>query len=379
MRAQRLCIALVAIGAGCSPRNEDPVSSQTADTRRLPQPERPVQTASSHTVQPVPPLQPLPQPAQPGRGGRLYDVGTLPAELQLRWPRPPRTTREVEVGSLAEFESAAAQAGTRVVVTSDLRGGPATVNASDIDVVVRPGVRIDKLVIGPGQKRVAVHGGHYQAIGMTLPAQFWPTRVAKPEWSNEDVIIDGVKIDAPEIGIGIYGRRVAVLRSEISAQTYCIWSEAIMDIGSEDIVLAGNRLKSAGPEATVRLVSAQRTVTVDNVLENSMKHNYRIHGRSDLNYAARNVLVNTGVMIGTGDDDQIGRAWFEGNTFYHTAPDLFHPERSRIKSLHVRDNVAYTNVWKCFMCGAVPEAWRESGNRILPYRKAPERGARGAR
>ena len=111
---------------------------------------------------------------------KLYDVGTLPPELQLRWPKAPRTTREVKVGSLAEFESAAAQAGTRVVVTRDLRGGPATVNASDIDVVVRPGVHVDKLVIGPGQKRVAVHGGHYEAIGMTLPAQFWPTKVANP-------------------------------------------------------------------------------------------------------------------------------------------------------------------------------------------------------
>jgi hypothetical protein len=89
--------------------------------------------------------------------------------------------------------------------------------------------------------------------------------------------------------------------------------------------------------------------------------------------------VNTGVMIGTGDGDQIGRAWFENNTFYHTAPDLFHPEQSRIKALQVRDNVAYTNVWKCFVCSAVPAAWHESGNRILPYRKAPERPARGSR
>ena len=67
---------------------------------------------------------------------------------------------------------------------------------------------------------------------------------------------------------------VAVLRTRSRRRRYCIWSEAIMDIGSEDILLAGNRFKSAGPEATVRLVSAQRTVTVDNVLENSMKHNY---------------------------------------------------------------------------------------------------------
>jgi hypothetical protein len=391
MHARHLCLALIAI-SGCSPRNDDPVTSQTADARRHEQAARPPQAASSQTVQPVPHLQPLApaqtapgeQPAEQeaavrGADGKLYDVGALPPELQLRWPAPPRTAREVKVSSLAEFEDAASKNATRVIVTHDLRGGKAMVNASDVDVVVRPGVYVENLIIGRGQKRVAVRGGRFGAIGMTLPADFWPTRVARPEYSNEDVIIDGVEIDAPEIAIGIYGRRVAVLRSKISAKTYSIWSEPIMGIGSEDVLLAGNSFNSAGPEATVRLVSVLRSVTVDNTFENSMKHNYRIHGHSDLNYAARNVLINTGVMIGTGEEDRIGRAWFENNTFYHTAPDLFHPDQSRIKTLHVRDNVAYTNVWKCFLCGAVPQNFRESGNRIMPYRKAPERGARGSR
>jgi hypothetical protein len=396
MHARRLCLALIALCGACSPRNDDPVTAQTADARRRQQAARP-ETASSHTVQPVPPLKPLPgtelgpsaqpsQPAQPppsaaarGAGGKLYDVGALPPELQLRWPSPPRTAREVQVSSLAEFERAASKSATRVIVTRDLRGAPATVNASDVDVVVRPGVYVEVLSIGRGHKRVAVHGGRFGAIAMTLPADFWPTRVAKPEWSNEDIIIDGVEIDSQEIAIGIYGKRVAVVRSDISARTYSIWAEPIMGIRSEDILLAGNRFNSAGPEATVRLVSVVRSVTVDNTFENSLKHNYRIHGDSDLNYAARNVLINTGVMIGTMDDDQVGRAWFENNTFYHTAPDLFHPDQSRIKSLHVSDNVAYTNEWKCFVCGSWPEGWRNTGNRILPYRKAPERGARGSR
>jgi hypothetical protein len=76
------------------------------------------------------------------------------------------------------------------------------------------------------------------------------------------------------------------------------------------------------------LVSAKRSVTIDNRFRNSFKHNFRVHGASSLAFAARNTMVNTGVMFGTMPNDDIDKLWFDQNTFFQEAPDLFNLDTS---------------------------------------------------
>ena len=108
-----------------------------------------------------------------------------------------------------------------------------------------------------------------------------------------------------------------VYNSAIRGQAYSVWSGDAGPYQTEDLVLACSTFRShaaAGErnEATVRLVSVLRSVVVDSTLQNSnegsfdptvndpflvdppsnTKHNYRIHGHSDLNFAARNLLIN---------------------------------------------------------------------------------------
>ena len=114
-----------------------------------------------------------------------------------------------------------------------------------------------------------------------------------------------------------------------------------------------------------------RSVTVDNVLRNEFKHTYRVHGRSDLAYAARNTFINTGVMFGTMPNDQIGEIWFEDNTFFHRQNDLFHPGPGRVARLHAAGNKAHTSTRRCFCCEQASEGWRFDKNELLPYREPP--------
>jgi hypothetical protein len=300
----------------------------------------------------------------------LYDAGELPLSLTLRWPAAPRIEREVEVATLAQFERAGQRSGTRLLVTRTLRG-EALVKGSDIEVAMRDGVQIERLRIDHAQKRIRIRGGRYGEILLSHPAQFYPVKEPHPEWMIEDVIVDGVQMQAPQSAIEAYGRRIAVLNSDIHAQNYSLWSGPVMGIGSEDILIAHNRMSSAGPEATVRLVDVVRSVTVDNVLRNNIKHNYRVHGRSDLAYAARNIFIHTGVMFGTMPDDHIGSLWFKDNTFFHRQNDLFHPGLGRVAHLRAEGNKAHTATFRCFCCERAPDGWQLGKNELLPYREPP--------
>jgi hypothetical protein len=305
-----------------------------------------------------------------GEGGVLYDVGKLPSELTLHWPARPFTRSRVEASTLQQFVAAASQSATHVHVTASLMG-TALVKGSDIVVTMKDGVEIQQLAIDHGCKRVMLKGGRYGSVLVTLPAEFVPIKQPRPDWIIEDVIIDGVEVHAPEIAFEIYGKRIAIVRSQAHAGTYSVWSAPAFDLRSEDIVLAGNHFDSAGPEATVRLVGVVRSVTVDNVLRNTRKHNYRIHGASELAYAARNTLINTGAMLGTMDEDHIDKLWFDHNTFFQQAPDLFNPSRERIGYLHAEGNTAYDNGHQTFLYESAP-GWSVEHNKVLPYRAPPK-------
>jgi hypothetical protein len=308
-----------------------------------------------------PPTTPEPNP----NVGGPYDLGELPAGFTIAWPAEPTITREVEVRTLDEFQEAASVEGTRVVIKADFGGnqGYAYVRASDVEVAMDPGVRVAaKLGIAGGSQRVRVLGGHYEGVMISSDLG---------ENFCSDIMLDGITIESPTSAFELRGSRIAVIRSTVTAGEYSVYTDALHgDELNSDYIVAGNVFDSAN-EATVRLTSVINSVTVDNQLTNNGKHNYRVHGMSSRSFAARNVLITSGTLLGTMPGDALVEAWFNDNTFYHTTPDLFHPDAATVDVLHAHDNIAYTDVWTCFLCSSIPGTWDLQNNQIMAYRPPP--------
>ncbi len=325
--------------------------------------------AGARTVGPAPArVEELPQsgPIEQPSAAR-YPLGALPSELaSVHWPEPPHIVRVVAVDGAGSSPVIDAE-GTRVLVRAPIEH--LHVRASDVEIRVAQGARVAQLTVERGVSRILVAGGTYGAIELPVPARHVPAPpVWRPDWLVTDVTIDGVDVDAADTAFALRGRRVAILNSRATAARYSIWCGDTHDFHSEDLVIAGNRFDSAGPEATVRLVAVRRAVVVDNVLSNTLKHDFRVHGASDAVLFARNRLVNTGLMIGSMPDDRIGAVWVLDNELHHVVPSLFEIGRERVQRLTVRGNRVYSDRWRCFVCGGARPGWDVADNPVAPYR-----------
>lgn len=299
-------------------------------------------------------------------------LGALPPELaELAWPERPRTSREVTVTTAAELSAEAAVPGTRIHVQG-ASGGDVSVTASDVEIEADEATTLGTLSIAQSVARVRVTGGRWGGVRVAIPAVFAPSVEYRPEWMAEDLWFQNVTVDSgSETALEIRGRRIALLESDVTGGRYSVWCGDTAHFQSEDVILFGNTLRSAGPEATVRLVSVLRSAVVANQLSNTYKHNYRIHGTSDLNYAADNLLAGTGVMLGTMEGDSLGRVWFDDNEMHHDAPDLFNPSPTTIRELYARRNVVHAAQHGTLYGGAVPSGWTLEDNVVGPYTPAP--------
>lgn len=298
-----------------------------------------------------------------------FDLGRPPPEVGLRWPAPPRPAeREVVHGEGGEVR--VDEDRTRFVVQADLER--LVVAASDVDVVVEDGVRVGEAFVDRGVARVRLRGGRYGRIELAVPARFGVSPPEyRAEWLVRDVTIDGVEVDseAEDGAFLLRGRRIAVLRSRVRAERYAVWVGDTGDLQSEDVVIAGNDLRAAGAEATVRLVSVLRSAVVENRLSNPEKHNYRVHGRSDLAFAARNRLFDAGVMLASMDEDEVGTVWFVDNTIRHRTPSLLvvdRPAGSRLRRFVATGNAIRTDETDCFLCEPPPPGWTVRDNVLRP-------------
>jgi hypothetical protein len=301
-----------------------------------------------------------------------YELGALPDGFgEVVWPAAPRIERQVE---LAGGERVIDRAGTRVVV-----GGPIeriVVRADDVEIRGSSSARVEHVLIERGRRRVRVAGGRFGTIELHVPAQHVPPPPSwRSEWMVEDVTIDGVEIEAADTAFLVRGRRIAILRSHVTAARYSVWCGDTEDLQTEELVLAGNRFTSAGPESTVRLVSVRRAVVVDNVLSNTLKHDFRVHGESDEVVFARNQLLNTGIMVGSMEGDRIGSVWILDNALHHRAPSLIEVPRERVRRLIARGNRVFSDEWDCFVCGRARSGWQVVDNVVSPYRPPPPSGS----
>lgn len=299
------------------------------------------------------------------------DLGALPSELEaLAWPAAPNVTSEVTVTSADELAAAAATPGTRILA-SGVQGGDVRVTASDVEIIADAASSLGQLSIAQGVQRLRVQGGRWTGVRIDVPADFSGGASYRPELMAEDIWLEKLTIDSGgESAYEIRGKRIAILENDVTAGRYSIWCGDTGPFQTEDLILYGNTFRSAGPESTVRLVSVLRSATVSNVLSNTYKHNYRIHGVSDLNFASDNLLVGTGVMMGTMEGDSLGTVWFDDNVMHHDAPDLFNPAPS-IAALFARRNTVYAAQHGEFFGGAPSPGWDLSENQMAPYQDPP--------
>lgn len=409
-------------GLGCSERHPsqaqpDPSPRATAQAPRkvAPAPRRTEPASNSaalakktREISAVDP--PAPEKPSPSSGSDPYAIalGRLPEGYFVNPPARPVIKRSVDAHTTAELQRVISRPGTRVRVRADIAPG-VMVRASDIELIADPGVRIESLVIEKGRGRVRISGGTYRSILLQLPNGGAMGKSFGPNDFVHDVMVDGVTIDNPAArpAFEVYGRRVAIVDSTIRSGAYAIWARGIepgpaappMEV--QDLIVArcvlesrgrsprgDGRIEGAVNEATVRLVHMNRSAIVDSYLVNSVdgyipvpkggntKANYRIHGKSDQNLFARNVLVNSGVQF-AGDADQLGSFYFLGNVFYHSSPDLFNPKAGNVRYLEARDNVVYTRGRRrCFCCGFEKQPWKLENNAIRPFKQPPEAPAR---
>ena len=155
-----------------------------------------------------------------------YDLGILPPELVINWPESPRIEQQVNVTSLDQIEDGTLrfdQPNSLLVIGLTLSN--LTIAASDIEVQLEEGVRIESVVIERGLDRIQFSGGLYGRIELLPPADYnGPTVEYREEWLIEDVLFDGVQVDSvDDSGFKLRGRRIAVLSSHVYAYASPIW------------------------------------------------------------------------------------------------------------------------------------------------------------
>jgi len=327
--------------------------------------------ASLSVVAPMFLQEPLPE-------GVLYDLGTLPAAMSgLTWPTLPTTTSETTVTDLAGLQAAIEINGTKVNVNGTITG-TAIVRGDDVEIVGLPGSSIGSLNIDRDTHRVYVHDLTLRDANLGLPAAY-DDELEQVVFSEAlfitDVVFDNVVVNNPtENAFNIYGRRVAILNSDVTANWYSVWVGQTGSFFQQDVIIANCDLTSAGPEATVRILQTERSVVVDSTLTNGAKHNWRLHLGTTLAYCARNVLVNSGIMLTDPAEpsDTVGDFWFEDNTVNYTLANgviITLDPYVRIQSGVISGNTfnmpvasgadAFEDFWNY---GAVPGDWDLSGN-----------------
>lgn len=356
-------VALVLVACGGADRSmEGPIERSRAAWRSEQPPPVDAPRSNEAASHAPPPEQPV---------AAHYELGAIPARYgEVRWPAPPHIAREESVeGSVAR--RVVDRAGTRITVRGTI--DELVVAADDVEILAAPGARVGHAIIERGKKRIRIAGGRYGSIELMVPAQWVPAPpVWRPEWLAQDVTIDGVEIEADDTALMVRGRRVAILNSRVRAARYSIWCGDTGDFQSEDLIIAGNRFSSAGPESTVRLVGVRHAIVVDNVLENTEKHDFRVHGVSDAVVFARNRLLNTGIMVGSMPGDRIGAVWILDNELHHQTPSLFEVAPDRVQFLAARGNRVFSDRWRCFVCDErMREGWEVRDNPVAPYRPAP--------
>ncbi len=294
----------------------------------------------------------------------LYDLGALPSkQLLIYWPTLPTITNEVRVSNVEEFNLAAGHPWTRIRVEGDLHGD-SLISASDIEVIVSEGVKVDFLYIGSGVNRIKISGGEFNEITIKSPITFWPKYQVKYDDVVEDIVIENVTVrSAAYYAFFGMARRFALLNSKFYSESSTFTSENPEEVRGEHYIIAGNEFYSKGPLPNISINGTNRLFFVDNVVVSGNAFNsinLQIDRQSNFAYIARNTFVGTGISLSSDE------SWVEDNSFYHNRGKLLEA-RSQEAGLTLIDNTVFSDTAKCLVCGSKAENWIVSKNTIFDY------------
>jgi hypothetical protein len=255
-----------------------------------------------------------------------YDLSSFDIPFAYEWPIPPKITRTIRVPEHMSLAAASRIPRARIIVAAGSYGG-LTIKQSDqwfdFDdrAIINGSITIDHY---GGQERTRFTGG--QVIGTRLEG----TRGIR------DFLIENVDLRLTEgIYAGLNNRvgagatRVAMINSSTHTRLYS-WFLA-PQVAATNIILANNNLQGGQPdgrEATVRCMTTDRLIIVDNRITNRAKHLFRNHGAVTNTFFARNQLEASSssiIMIttraGGASYGDIRDVWLLDNRIYYPGTD----------------------------------------------------------
>jgi hypothetical protein len=233
-------------------------------------------------------------------------AGAWGPQVRIDFPALPVTTRTVNVSTLDQFNQAAAVAGTLINITASWAGNTtAVIAASNVDVVIRPGISVGAIEVGAYPRtspvsRVRIRG--------TTPGMHSGGRMGQYRDFTQasDITIDGIDMNG-DSGFPVAetnqafrasGTRLAVLNTRAIAAGY-IWLGSARHV----IIANSNLYHGAATEATVGYTggwgirnTAGPFTIVDSRIQGTRYNNLRVHssnGSGELLYVARTTFVNT--------------------------------------------------------------------------------------
>lgn len=234
-------------------------------------------------------------------------AGPWGPQVRLQLPALPATTRTVNVSTREQFNQAAAVAGTLINITASWSSTTtATINASNVDVVIPRGISIGAIEIGgyprpASLSRIRIRG--------TTPGTHSGGRMGQyRDYSGvSDVTIDGIDMNG-QSGFGgaetnqafrASGTRIAVLNTRAIAAAY-IWlgSARHVVISNSNLFHGAATISTLGGDIGgwgIRNTAGPFTI-LDSRIQGTRYNNVRMHpsgGTGELFYAARTTFVNT--------------------------------------------------------------------------------------
>ena len=328
----------------------DPVAPPPSESETSPPPEQELiaqvdvpemeEDALSDTADPVAPppseseTSPLPEQELTAQGDVPYDLyatdsrnrGLIP--FQVNWPEPPRTTRTIQVPNDMSFSAAQNVAGAVIhVAAGDY--GPLRISQNDQAWLFDSGAHITGLSVANRPQRIVLSGGTGDMGGQQIPMLV------------DDFLM--MNVDYDNIGNLLWGfgditvSRVAIIQNRLHCWAHCVFTPgATANTGGNfgsDLIVAGNYMQggmdpaNSGIEATVRIMSMERVVLVDNRSRNGrsgegVKNVYRsLYGNKDF-WARRNMIeYGDGWKLSQGSassppNNVAGRHWIYDTVHY---------------------------------------------------------------
>lgn len=283
------------------------------------------------------------------------DLNTIPwhtaagpwgPQVPIQAPAAPVTTQSVTVHNRADFQTQAAIAGTQITIgTGWDTNTDAFILASDIDIIIPPGIQIGACIVGYYNNPTVYSRIRFR--GPTLGQHSGGTMGMYRDWENgsnygptTDVIFDGIDLNGgssnsgPEglINLRMMGRKYAVVNCRLLSQDACFYGNGkhIVICNTNAHASAQTRAQNVGwPDGGgygLRIISGP-LVMYRTRLQNTRYNTVRVHsyGRTEELFfikectlvamaegrIARNWNQATGTFYGNGQ-----AAWWENNDIY---------------------------------------------------------------